>query len=147
MSFEVVMGGNKSGDFKKSKDLKEGESVEGYLIGLPETKYGFSIALLSKESKLLKLFPHGNLNYIGLNIEDGEVLLNAYTKITRTGTRVSDKVRDRDTGEWMQVPVFQVAQDKADLTSDQDAAAALAAANSSDEDSSKSSKLANRSRR
>lgn len=111
---------------RKAGDLALNESVEGYLIGLQETKFNFAIKLLSKEGKVETLYPNGNLSYIEQEIEDGNVTLNAYTKITRTGTRQSTKSRDPQTGEWRQVPVFQVAQDADDVVTADDAAAALA---------------------
>lgn len=110
---------------KKASDLGVGESVEGYLIGLTETKFNFAIKLLSKEDKVETLYPNGNLNYMDQEIEEGNLALNAYTKITRTGTRTSNKARDPQTGEWRQVPVFQVAQDADDIITADAAADAL----------------------
>jgi len=148
---------------RKAGDLAMGESVEGYIIGLAETKFNFAIKLLTKNGNVETLYPNGNLSYIEQEIEDGNVALNAYTKITRTGTRQSTKSRDPQTGEWRQVPVFQVAQDADDVVSSQDAAEALASDKaetpaavpaetdvvSSDEGASKGSggKFANRARR
>lgn len=151
MALVTKMGG--SG--RKAGDLALNESVEGYLIGLVETKFNFALKLLSKDGKVETLYPNGNLNYLEEEIESGNVILNAYTKITRTGTRQSNKSRDQ-AGEWRQVPVFQVAQDADDIISQEDAAAALtsdkasaATDNGGSDDSSKTSgaKFANRSRR
>lgn len=142
---------------RKAGDLAIGDSVEGYLIGLAETKFNFALKLLNKEGKVETLYPNGNLNYIEQEIEDGNITLNAYTKITRTGTRQSTKSRDPQSGEWRQVPVFQVAQDADDVVSAEDAESALAsdkaaaaadASSSDDASSAKSgSKFANRARR
>lgn len=144
---------------RKASDLAIGDSLEGYFIGLAETKYNFALKLLSKEGKVETLYPNGNLNYIDQELEDGNIILNAYTKITRTGTRQSTKSRDPQTGEWRQVPVFSVAQDNDDIIASSDAESALASdkasaaaviesSASSDEGSTKSgSKFANRARR
>jgi hypothetical protein len=149
MALKTVMGA--SG--KKASDLGIGESVEGYLIGLSETKYNFAIKLLGKDNgKVETLFPNGNLNYMDAEIEDGNLALNAYTKITRTGTRTSNKSRDPQTGEWRQVPVFQVAQDADDVITNEVAADALsgdkAASDAADASgaASGSNKFANRKR-
>jgi hypothetical protein len=140
---------------KKASDLAVGESIEGYLLGLTETKYNFAIKLLGKgSSKVETLFPNGNLAYMDQEIEDGNLTLNAYTKITRTGTRQSSKSRDPQTGEWRQVPVFQVAQDADDVIT-ADAAADALSGDKADTDaeasgaanaSSGSNKFANRKR-
>lgn len=151
MALKTVMGG--SG--KKASDLAIGESLEGYLIGLPETKYNFSIKLLSKEGAVETLYPNGNLNYMDQEIEEGNLALNAYTKITRTGTRQSTKARDPQTGEYRQVPVFQVAQDADDVVTNEAAAEALsgdkadadaASSNASGAANASGSKFANRKR-
>lgn len=146
MALTVKMGS--SG--KKASDLAIGESVEGYLIGLPETKYNFAIKLLSKEGKVETLYPNGNLNYMDAEIEDGNLALNAYTKITRTGTRQSTKSRDAQ-GELRQVPVFQVAQDADDVITNDAAAEALSGDKADSEASgavgaATGSKFANRKR-
>jgi len=83
--------------------------------------------------------------------------LNAYTKITRSGTRESKKSRDA-AGNFRMVPVFEVAQDIDDIVSEADAASALAAdkaateatASSNNDDGGKNAstnKFANRARR
>jgi len=136
---------------RKAGDLAVGESVEGYLIGIAETKFNFAIKLLSKDGKVETLFPNGNLAYIEQEIDDGNVTLNAYTKITRSGTRQSTKSRDQD-GNFRQVPVFLVAQDADDVVTAEDAASALEGEKSESSDNegtsaSKSSKFANRSRK
>lgn len=150
MALTVKMG---SGG-KKASDLAIGESVEGYLIGLPETKYNFAIKLLTRDDKVETLFPNGNLNYMDAEIEDGNLALNAYTKITRTGTRQSTKARDPQTGEYRQVPVFQVAQDADDVVTNEAAAEALsgdkadadASSDASGAATASGSKFANRKR-
>jgi hypothetical protein len=121
MALKTVMGS--SG--KKASDLAVGESIEGYLIGLVETKFNFAIKLLSKDGKVDTYYPNGNLNYMDQEIEEGNLSFNSYTKITRTGTRTSNKSRDPETGEWRQVPVFQVAQDADDIVGAEQAAEAL----------------------
>ena len=137
---------------KKASDLAIGESVEGYLIGLVESKYNFSIKLLDKNDKVETLYPNGNLNYMDQEVEEGNLALNAYTKITRTGTRTSNKSRDPQTGEWRQVPVFQVAQDADDIITADQAADALSGDKadsdvaSTDASTSTGSKFANRKR-
>lgn len=110
---------------RKASSLQMGESVQGYLIGLAETKYNFAIKLLSKEGKVETLYPNGNLSYIEAEIEEGNLSLNAWTQITRSGTRTSTKSRDAS-GEFRQVPVFTVAQDDSDILSADAAADALA---------------------
>jgi len=148
MALEVKMGA--AG--KKASDLEVGQSVEGYLVGLVESKYNFSIKLLDKNDKLETLYPNGNLNYMDQEVEEGNLALNAYTKITRTGTRTSNKSRDPQTGEFRQVPVFQVAQDADDIITADQAADALSGdkaaseATVSDASASSSSKFANRKR-
>lgn len=140
---------------RKLGDLAIGDSVEGYFIGLSETKFNFALKLLSKDGKVETYYPNGNINYIEEEIEQGNVSLNLWTVITRTGTRTSTKSRDQN-GEFRQVPVFQVAQDADDIITETDAEAALASdkaessasSESTDEGSSKSgSKFANRARR
>lgn len=150
MALKNVMGSTG----RKAGDLAIGDSVEGYLIGLPETKFNFAIKLLAKDGKVETLYPNGNLNYIGEEIDDGNVLMNTYTKITRSGTRTSTKSRD-SAGEYRQVPVFLVAQDKDDVVTEQDAANAISgdkvasssATESTEGSAGGSSKFANRSRR
>lgn len=149
MALQVKMGSTG----RKANDLGLNESVEGYLIGTVETKFNFAIKLLSKDGKVETLFPNGNLSYIEQEIEDGNIALNAYTKITRTGTRTSTKARDPQTGDWRQVAVFQVAQDPDDIVSDDAASEALAsdkansATPSGDEAKPGNAKFANRARR
>lgn len=148
MALQVKMGS--SG--KKLGDLGINDSVEGYFIGLAETKFNFAIKLLNKDGKVETYYPNGNLNYIDQELEEGNVALNIWTKITRTGTRTSTKSRDQN-GEFRQVPVFQVAQDDANVIGAADAESALSAdkadaESASDEGSTKSgSKFANRARR
>jgi hypothetical protein len=144
MALTVKMG---SGG-KKLGDLKDGETVEGYLIGIAETKFNFAIKMLTRDGKIETYFPNGNLNYLETEIDEGNVALNAYTVITRTGTRTSTKSRD-DSGAFRQVPVFQVAQDNDDVVTDEAAAEALAedkAAGADDSKTSGSGKFANRRR-
>jgi hypothetical protein len=149
MALKKVMGGSSG---RKSGDMNIGDSVSGYLLGTVASKYNFAIKLLSKEGTVETLFPNGNLAYLEEEIEDGNVSLNAYTEITRTGTRTSKKSRD-ETGNFRQVPVFDVAQDTDDIVTDEAAAEALAAdkANSSSSgsegESGSSGKFANRARR
>lgn len=151
MTLKKVMGGSSG---RKAGDLAVGESVEGYLLGTAASKFNFSIKLLTKEGAVETLFPNGNLSYIEEEIEDGNVTLNAYTKITRTGTRESKKSRDSN-GNFRMVPTFEVAQDTDDIVSEAQAAEALAsdkAANvesdsGSDNDSTGGNKFANRARR
>lgn len=135
---------------KKAGDLGLNESIEGYLIGLAETKFNFALKLLTKEGKVETLYPNGNLNYIDQELEEGNITLNVYTKITRTGTRTSTKSRDQ-AGEFRQVPVFLVAQDADDVIAGADADSALASdkAESTLEDTSpkSGSKFANRAKR
>jgi hypothetical protein len=142
MALKTVMGN--SG--KKASSLEVGQSVEGFLIGLSETKFNFAIKLLTKDGKVETLYPNGNLNYIDEEIDGGNVVLNAYTKITRTGTRTSTKSRDQN-GDFRQVPIFQVAQDTDDLVSVEDATAAKAADQAaSAPEEAKDNKFANRKR-
>jgi len=110
---------------RKASSLQMGETISGYLIGLVESKYNFGIKLLSKDAKVETLYPNGNLSYLETEIEEGNVSLNAWTVITRTGTRTSTKSRDSN-NEFRQVPVFSVAQDEADIISADDASNALA---------------------
>lgn len=135
---------------KKAGDLALNESIEGYLIGIAETKFNFAIKLLSKDGKVETLYPNGNLSYIEQEIDDGNVTLNAYTKITRSGTRLSTKSRDQD-GNFRQVPVFLVAQDADDVVTADEAATALNSeksdAGDASEGSAKSNKFANRTRK
>lgn len=149
MALKTVMGSTG----QKASNLAVGESVEGYLIGLAETKFNFAIKLLTKEGKVETLYPNGNLNYLDQEIEEGNVLLNTYTKITRSGTRTSTKARDPQTGEWRQVPVFLVAQDADDVIAADAAStaldsdkAALTEASAETASTSKSGKFANRTR-
>ena len=144
MALTTVMGSSGT----KASSLEVGQSKEGYLLGLAETKFNFAIKLLTKEGKVETLYPNGNLNYIDAEIEDGNVLLNTFTKITRTGTRTSTKSRDPQTGEWREVPVFQVAQDKDDVVAVEAASAALATdkASTPEEASQTDGKFANRKR-
>jgi len=133
---------------RKAGDLQAGESVEGYLIGLTETKFNFAIKLLSKTGQVETLYPNGNLNYLDEEIDSGNVTLNAWTKITRSGTRTSTKSRDTD-GNFRQVPVFLVAQDADDIITVDAAASALAGDKAEATEaptSGGSSKFANRSR-
>jgi hypothetical protein len=141
MGLTTVMGN--SG--KKASTLEVGQSIEGFLLGLTETKFNFAIKLLTKDGKVETLYPNGNLNYIDEEIESGNVLLNVFTKITRTGTRTSTKSRDQN-GEFRQVPVFQVAQDKDDVIAVEDATAALDGDKASTPEEAKDNKFANRKR-
>lgn len=116
MAFKSVMGNTG----KKASSLEIGQSTEGYLLGLEETKFNFAIKLLTKDGNVETLFPNGNLNYIDEEIENGNVLLNVNTRITRTGTRTSTKSRDSD-GNFRQVPVFKVDQDRDDVITEETA--------------------------
>jgi hypothetical protein len=153
MALKKVMGGASG---RKSGDMQVGESVEGYLIGTVASKFNFAIKLLTKEGTVETLYPNGNLSYIEEEIEDGNVILNAFTKITRSGTRESKKSRDAS-GNFRMVPTFEVAQDTDDVILDSQAAEALAAdkaavaaavaANGDSPDGGSTGKFANRARR
>lgn len=147
MAFKKVMGGSSG---RKSGDMAIGESVEGYLLGTVPSKFNFALKLLTKAGTIETLYPNGNLSYVEEEIDEGNVMLNVYTKITRTGTRESKKSRDSN-GNFRLVPVFEVIQDDTDVVSEADAATALASDRAAQEESApedtSGGKFANKARR
>ena len=126
MAFKTVM--DNTSNYIKSSDLQEGQSIEGYLLGTEESKYGFNIKLLTANNKVLSVTPHGNLKNTEEKVDNGEIVLNLLTRITRTGSYTSKKQVDPKTKDFRVVPTFKVDQDADSSISDAEAKAAIASA-------------------
>lgn len=124
MAYKTVL--ENSNNYLKSSELQEGASIEGYLLGTEESKFGFNIKLLTANNKVLSVTPHGNLKKIEEEVDNGEIVPFLLTRITRTGSYTSKTQVDPKTKEFRIVPTFKVDQDADSSITEADAKVALA---------------------
>lgn len=92
MAFKDV---NEGGKYSKLTDLKEGESLTGYVVGSSESTRipGAWNLLMNIENERISVSVAGNVKYM---LKDGKIAVGPLTRITRQeDTKVKGKVATR----------------------------------------------------
>lgn len=93
MSFKSINSSSEGGlkTFKSFAKMSQGESVVGYLVGLPEGKFGTNITLETETGHIIELAPAGDLKYYLTDVfnpgESKDLLLNVLTQVVCLGKR------------------------------------------------------------
>jgi hypothetical protein len=115
MALQNVREKASNSNFRKATEIEVGETVSGYLVGLPANRFNENekdIVLRNKESgEETRIATAGQLKR---DVNDGYLILGQFTSITRLKDR---KEKSKD-GKAYTLTDFDTQQDSEDITSD-----------------------------